>query len=360
MADSVCSDREVRCVPPPRMMPENQFFNQATFNLAMNQYRAMEFLQQQKQYQIKVEPEMSFYNCQNEESEDESSSDKSDRNSPTALTIDEQPPSIDTNSTKKTQICNVCGKILSSPSSYYVHMKMHSENKPFACTMCEASFCRKPYLEVHMRTHTGERPYQCEICQKRFTQKSSLNTHKRVHTGERPYSCDICNKRFAVKSYVNTHRLSHVGDRPLACDRCSVVFTSKVHYTEHMRTHAARHMFGCNVCGRTFAKDSYLIRHHNRVHRGDGAVPMAVPAELNMAGFDMRMRTNAEEIRLQDIFRMKPMQDLGIPDYLRMNPETEIVPSVQCFKVRESMVEEKPVVECFRVKINPERKVAAE
>lgn len=106
----------------------------------------------------------------------------------------------------KPQACKVCGKILSSASSYYVHMKLHSGTKPYRCSVsislvrliigvrelttsfvlqvCEAAFCRKPYLEVHMRTHTGERPFQCNLCLKRFSQKSSLNTHKRIHTGE--------------------------------------------------------------------------------------------------------------------------------------------------------------------------------
>ncbi|XP_043480022.1 zinc finger protein OZF-like isoform X1 [Leptopilina heterotoma] len=167
----------------------------------------------------------------------------------------------------KPQPCKVCGKVLSSASSYYVHMKLHSGNKPYHCTVCEASFCRKPYLEVHMRTHTGERPFQCELCLKRFTQKSSLNTHKRVHTGERPYACDICQKRFAVKSYVTAHRWSHVAEKPLVCERCSLTFTSKSQFAIHIRTHTANTTFECNICGRTFVRDSYLIRHQNRVHR---------------------------------------------------------------------------------------------
>jgi len=166
----------------------------------------------------------------------------------------------------KMQSCKVCGKVLSSASSYYVHMKLHSGSKPYQCTVCEAAFCRKPYLEVHMRVHTGERPFQCDQCLKRFTQKSSLNTHKRVHTGERPYACELCDKRFAVKSYVIAHRWSHVSDRPIACHTCSMTFTSKTQYAIHLRTHSPNKKFECSVCGRTFAKDSYLIRHHHRTH----------------------------------------------------------------------------------------------
>lgn len=93
-------------------------------------------------------------------------------------------PSSRVPKTHQQQQCRVCGKILSSPASYYVHMKQHSSNKPYECKFCDVAFSRKPYLDVHLRTHTGERPFKCEFCSKCFTQKSSLNTHKRVHTGK--------------------------------------------------------------------------------------------------------------------------------------------------------------------------------
>uniref|UniRef100_A0A1Q3G4F3 C2H2-type domain-containing protein n=1 Tax=Culex tarsalis TaxID=7177 RepID=A0A1Q3G4F3_CULTA len=243
-----------------------------------------------------------------------------------------------TPSRNKRQTCKICGKTLSSPSSYYVHMKLHSGTKPFACTVCEAAFCRKPYLEVHMRTHTGERPFSCDVCLKRFSQKSSLNTHKkihltnhrpftcehcpatfcrkpyldihirshtgerpfecvtclkrfsqrstlnihkRIHTGERPYACDICNKTFAVKSYVTAHRWSHVSEKPLNCDRCSMTFTSKSQFAIHIRTHSAGQNFECRLCGRSFIRDSYLIRHNNRVHRENRINTSHVTATIN-------------------------------------------------------------------------------
>lgn len=151
------------------------------------------------------EPRQAFdLTCRNKSLSKEK--DCSDNNPPVIMCEEALGTQPQARCTPKPQTCKICGKVLSSPSSYYVHMKLHSGNKPYACSMCEASFCRKPYLEVHMRTHTGERPFECGTCNKRFTQKSSLNTHKRVHTGERPYSCDICQKTFAVKSYVTAHR----------------------------------------------------------------------------------------------------------------------------------------------------------
>uniref|UniRef100_A0A1B0GLC4 C2H2-type domain-containing protein n=1 Tax=Lutzomyia longipalpis TaxID=7200 RepID=A0A1B0GLC4_LUTLO len=97
--------------------------------------------------------------------------------------------------------------------------------KPYECQQCPAKFSRKPYLDIHYRTHTGERPFECEVCLKRFSQKSSLNIHKTIHTGHK--------SQFAI----------------------------------HIRTHSAGQNYECNICGRTFIRDSYLIRHHNRVHR---------------------------------------------------------------------------------------------
>lgn len=57
-------------------------------------------------------------------------------------------------SRSKPQACRICGRVLASTSSYYVHLKSHSNNKPYRCTQCEACFCRKPYLEVSIVFNT--------------------------------------------------------------------------------------------------------------------------------------------------------------------------------------------------------------
>ena len=90
--------------------------------------------------------------------------------------------------------------------------------------------------------------------------------------------------RFAVKSYVAAHRWSHVAEKPPSCDHCSMTFTNRAQYAIHMRTHATSPAYDCHLCGRSFARDSYLIRHHNRVHR-DMFPPIP---DYDQVGCDMR------------------------------------------------------------------------
>lgn len=77
-------------------------------------------------------------------------------------------------------------------------------------------------------------------------------------------------------------RWSHVSEKPLSCDRCSMTFTSKSQFAIHIRTHSAGQNYECTICGRTFIRDSYLIRHHNRVHRENrGTIHNNINATIN-------------------------------------------------------------------------------
>ena len=78
------------------------------------------------------------------------------------------------------------------------------------CGVCEKVFVSASKLAIHVRIHTNERPYECDVCEKRFSESGSLTRHMRIHTNEKPYECDVCEKRFSrsgtLQSHMRTHR----------------------------------------------------------------------------------------------------------------------------------------------------------
>ena len=66
--------------------------------------------------------------------------------------------------------------------------------------------------------------HECDVCEKRFTRSGSLKVHMRIHTNERPYECDVCEKRFRQSQHLNEHICVFTRTR----DRTSVMFARSV------------------------------------------------------------------------------------------------------------------------------------
>ena len=98
---------------------------------------------------------------------------------------------------KRTQHeCDVCEKVFRYPSKLAVHMRIHTNEKPYECDVCQKSFRTSDSLQKHMRIHTNEKPYECDVCEKRFRYSHVLQNHMRIHTNEKPYECAVCKKRY--------------------------------------------------------------------------------------------------------------------------------------------------------------------
>ncbi|XP_071326910.1 zinc finger protein 574 [Trachinotus anak] len=107
----------------------------------------------------------------------------------------------------------------------------------FRCQICHKDFAYNSTFTVHMRTHTDERPFECTTCGKRFRQLPHLQDHERIHSGLRPFCCWICGKSFSVAARLTEHARTHSGEKPYPCPQCPAAFRSRSNLDKHMRLH---------------------------------------------------------------------------------------------------------------------------
>ncbi|KAI4875952.1 hypothetical protein NFI96_014642 [Prochilodus magdalenae] len=140
-----------------------------------------------------------------------------------------------------------CRRRFASSSALAEHVLAHcrgamgkrSAPRRYACEYCGKEFAYASTFAVHMRTHTDERPFECSQCGKRFRQLPHLQDHERIHSGERPFTCWVCGKSFSVAARLTEHARVHSGERPYACPRCPTAFRSRPNLDKHLRLHAS-------------------------------------------------------------------------------------------------------------------------
>ena len=191
--------------------------------------------------------------------------------------------------------CKFCRKLFLTANGYKTHMVKNariSNLGPYKCTFCESQFehectltqhesthmnrlecpqCQKSFqgrsrLKVHIRSHTNEKPYRCDYCYKFFTTVGHLKMHIRIHTGEKPYVCEYCGKGFPRNFQLKSHVRSHTKEKPYHCEYCERCFSTRSQLTSHIRTHTKEKPYQCDECGKCFSRSSNLIKHRE-THR---------------------------------------------------------------------------------------------
>ncbi|XP_040905033.1 zinc finger protein 3 homolog [Toxotes jaculatrix] len=82
-------------------------------------------------------------------------------------------------------------------------------------------------------------------------------------------SCHICGKSFRRDSYLIRHvDKSHKGHKAFKCLECSKEFDQRYQLILHIRSHTGEKPFSCDYCGKAFVQNSSRLAHM-RVHTGE-------------------------------------------------------------------------------------------
>ncbi|XP_036149519.1 zinc finger and SCAN domain-containing protein 2 isoform X2 [Monomorium pharaonis] len=164
--------------------------------------------------------------------------------------------------------CKSCNASFKTKANLVNHQSTHTGQKKYLCEICKQQFAHKTSLTLHYRWHSGQKPFTCSVCQKSFSQNGNLQEHMRIHTGEKPYSCDFCSRKFTTSSQFKLHVKRHTGERPWKCEFCSKSFLHKDTWKCHVRRHKGERPFQCNQCNRGFT-EQWALKKHLRLHTGE-------------------------------------------------------------------------------------------
>ncbi|CAG2055409.1 unnamed protein product [Timema podura] len=279
---------------------------------------------------------------------------------------------------EKKYACETCGKTFFKLPNLRLHIKVHSEDRPFKCSYCSMAFKWKKNLDthtsihglatdnpskdderirkatprvqcevcgkylaskwnlsVHMKRHNGNftGSHMCHICGKTLCDSQAMSRHLKVHMGIKPFECKICNKHFGTKMSRDDHERTHTGEKPFCCDLCGKCFGSKPHLHVHRAIHSDERPYHCPYCPKAFRRRPHLVLHV-RTHTGEKPFACEVCSRAFVQKNDMtkHMLTHSSErpfvCECGVSFRQK--RDLNRHKKKHTDVEPNILALIQC------------------------------
>ena len=167
--------------------------------------------------------------------------------------------------------CDQCGIKCANLPGLKAHMRGHVA-KRFLCGSCNKSFLVLSQLKDHVdRGICLLENRKCKICDKVYSDRIRLELHLRTHTNLKPFPCSVCEKAFTQKRSLKEHLLTHDTVRHFECQHCQKKFVQKNHLKYHLAsqhaetTNSSQLKHQCTVCGKVFPFP-YQLRKHVTVH----------------------------------------------------------------------------------------------
>ena len=145
--------------------------------------------------------------------------------------------------------------------------------------------------------------HKCELCDYRADSKARVGQHMRLHSEERPFACSLpgCSFRTKYPQGVKDHEPRHdpVLSTRYKCTICSKAFATDYQLERHVRVHTQEKHKKCPHCDFKTVNITGLISHQKKVH-GIGKVGKRSQASKYKPASSIYVKIEFKELWLQD------------------------------------------------------------
>lgn len=170
---------------------------------------------------------------------------------------------------KSNSICFICGKELSSEQNLTSHLKTHIDD-PQNCVVCGNTYGNEHKLEQHqILSHTPRVYLVCQLCGRICSSPKTLEMHfERVHKEKESARCVKCSITFKDFRSLQRHNRNKHSTMPprYKCKFCGKGFNRKITWDDHEASHTGRKKYECEFCGRRFVSNPNYTFHRQRAH----------------------------------------------------------------------------------------------